>query len=291
MDTGDVHTLTGAYALDALDDAERDLFETHMARCESCTLEVQEFTATAGRLALATTSRAPQHLKSQVLRQISEVRQEHPGPPTRASSGTRTRHGMAPRWALAACAAGIAALGGTTVWQHGQADDARHRAEAVREQSDRIAAVLAAPDAKVAAASLKGGARGSVVVSRGSGRAVFIASRMAAPPKGKVYQLWFADDGRTRSAGLMDASRVNQSVLMDGRVGEATGIGITLEPAGGSQQPTSSPWRQWSCLPDRWQGAPALLRVCRGEHHDRGAPLDHVGLMPELNSHDQGICP
>ncbi|MER5951735.1 anti-sigma factor [Streptomyces sp. NPDC001904] len=241
MDTGDVHTLTGAYALDALDDDEREAFEAHMATCETCALEVREFTATAGRLALATTRRAPQHLKSQVLQQISQVRQEAPGAPVNASTPTRTRHSTAVRWALAACAAGIATLGATTMWQHDRADDARKQAEAVQEQSDRIAAVLAAPDAKVASAALVDGARGSVVISQSSGRAVFIASHMAAPPKGKVYQLWFADGGHMRSAGLMDAARTDQSVLMDGRVGEATGLGITLEPAGGSQQPTSQP--------------------------------------------------
>ncbi|MFI7382195.1 anti-sigma factor domain-containing protein [Streptomyces sp. NPDC049813] len=241
MDTGNVHTLTGAYALDALDDDERDAFEAHLAGCETCALEVREFTATAGRLALATTSRAPQHLKSQVLRQIAEVRQEPPGSLAASSGRTRTRHGKALRWALAACAAGIAALGGTTAWEHHQAGEARHRAEALQAQSDQVAAVLAASDAKVASTSLKGGARGSVVVSQSTGKAVFIASRMTAPPQGKVYQLWFADGGRMRPAGLMDASRTNQSVLMDGSLGRATGVGITLEPAGGSQQPTSPP--------------------------------------------------
>ncbi|MET8682669.1 anti-sigma factor [Streptomyces sp. NPDC004732] len=203
---------------------------------------MREFTATAGRLALATTSRAPQDLKSHVLQRISEVRQEPPpGRQASVPGPTKSRHGKAVWWALAACAAGIATLSGTTVWQHQRADDARHRAEAVQEQSDRIAAVLAAPDAKVASASLDGGAHGSVVVSKSSGRAVFIASHMAAPPKGKVYQLWFADGGHMRPAGLMDASRTDQSVLMDGRVGRATGLGVTLEPAGGSQQPTSPP--------------------------------------------------
>ncbi|WP_394427093.1 anti-sigma factor [Streptomyces sp. SGAir0957] len=240
VDMNDLHTLTGAYALDALDDDERGAFEAHMARCASCALEVREFSATAGRLALAATSRAPQHLKSQVLRHISQVRQEPPGAQVNAPP-TRTQRGRTVRWTLAACTAGIATLGATTVWQHQQAAAARQRAEVVREQTDDITAVLAAPDVKTASASLGGGSLGSVVVSQSSGKAVFIASHMAAPPKGKVYQLWFADGGHMRPAGLMDASRANQSVLMNGRTGEATAVGITLEPAGGSHQPTSPP--------------------------------------------------
>ncbi|MFD8376072.1 anti-sigma factor domain-containing protein [Streptomyces sp. NPDC059688] len=75
----------------------------------------------------------------------------------------------------------------------------------------------------------------------GRDRAVFVASRMAAPPRGKVYQLWFADGGKMRSAGLMNPDRSIQAVLMQGPVDGASGIGITVEPTGGSKQPTSTP--------------------------------------------------
>ncbi|MEV0505187.1 anti-sigma factor, partial [Streptomyces spectabilis] len=67
------------------------------------------------------------------------------------------------------------------------------------------------------------------------------ASGMAEPPRGKVYQLWFDDDGSMRSAGLMDRDRSTTAVLMEGPVGDATGMGITVEPAGGSAEPTSPP--------------------------------------------------
>ncbi|MFD3479851.1 anti-sigma factor domain-containing protein [Streptomyces sp. NPDC058695] len=241
VDTADAHTLTGAYALDALNEDERATFEKHMAQCGTCALEVQEFSATAGRLALAATSRAPEHLKSQVLRQIGQVRQGSPGVKEIESGSRRRRSGKAMQWALAACVAAVAALGATTAWQYQQADHARRQAQAAQVQSDQIAAVLAAPDAKVTSTSLDGGARGSVVVSQDTGKAVFIASHMTPPPKGKVYQLWFADGGHMRPAGLMDASRTDQSVLMTGPVDQAKGIGVTLEPAGGSQQPTSQP--------------------------------------------------
>ncbi|MFI6360918.1 anti-sigma factor domain-containing protein, partial [Streptomyces sp. NPDC050743] len=82
---------------------------------------------------------------------------------------------------------------------------------------------------------------GTLVVSASRDRAVFVASKMPTPPRGKVYQLWFADGGNMRSAGLMDPDRSSQAVLMQGAVDGATGIGITVEPAGGSKQPTSTP--------------------------------------------------
>ncbi|MEU6848318.1 anti-sigma factor [Streptomyces sp. NPDC046716] len=238
--TADLHALTGAYVLDALGDEERRSFEGHLAQCESCEQEVRELSATAGRLGLAASLPAPAGLKAQVMGQIAETRQEPPATPVSGAS-RQARRGHRLHWALAACLAGVAALGGTTLWQYQQADQARHEAQAAQDRADRIAAVLAAPDAKVTSASVKGGAHGSVVVSHSSDRAVFIASGMAEPPKGKVYQLWFADGGHMRPAGLMNPSHADQSVLMTGAVGDASGMGVTLEPAGGSKQPTTQP--------------------------------------------------
>ncbi|MFE6890793.1 anti-sigma factor domain-containing protein [Streptomyces sp. NPDC057694] len=236
----DLHTLTGAYALDALDEDERVAFEQHLAKCEDCAQEVRELMATAGRLALAATVPPPPRLKVQVMEQITGVRQERPHSAVTALSPT-ARRGHAMRWALAACVAAAAALGGTTLWQYQQADEARQQAEAAQQQADRVAEVLAAPDAKVTSTAVGGGARGSVVVSHDSDQAVFIASGMAKPPEGKVYQLWFADGDRMRPAGLMNPSRTNQSVLMTGAVDKASGVGVTLEPDGGSKQPTTQP--------------------------------------------------
>ncbi|MBO1332590.1 anti-sigma factor domain-containing protein [Streptomyces sp. VRA16 Mangrove soil] len=236
----DLHTLTGAYALDALDEDERVAFEQHLAKCEDCAQEVRELTATAGRLALAATMPPPPRLKTQVMEQIAGVRQEHSHSGVTALSRTARRE-RAMRWALAACVAAAAGLGGTTLWQHQQADEARQQAQVAQRQADQITEVLSAPDAKVTSTAVGGAARGSVVVSHDSDKAVFVASGLAKPPQGKVYQLWFADGDRMRPAGLMDPSRTSQSVLMAGAVGKASGVGVTLEPDAGSKQPTTQP--------------------------------------------------
>ncbi|MFY9999572.1 MAG: zf-HC2 domain-containing protein, partial [Trebonia sp.] len=46
----DLHVLAGAYALDALDDAERDRFERHLRGCQACQNVVRGFAATAAAL-------------------------------------------------------------------------------------------------------------------------------------------------------------------------------------------------------------------------------------------------
>ncbi|MEX3101967.1 MULTISPECIES: anti-sigma factor [unclassified Streptomyces] len=242
MTTIDPHRLTGAYALHALSDEENASFERHLADCAPCTQETAEFGATAARLGLAVATRPAPALREQVLRRITTVRQESPGVSVRvlpARAGLKAR--LVSRWALAACLAAATALGGTAVWQHRQAADARAEARQASRSADEIAAVLSAPDARVRASGLAGGATGTVVVSHSRDRAVFAVSGMARPPGGKVYQLWFDDGGTMRSAGLMDPGRSDQAVLMRGGVDQASGMGITVEPDGGSKQPTTAP--------------------------------------------------
>jgi hypothetical protein len=202
-------------------------------------------------MGLAVSATTSPEMRDRVLRQITNVRQEPPkvsgDPASSAADGRRTggagrRLRSLPRFALAACLAAAAAFGGVAVWQYESAQDVREQAEKSRRQQQELARVLAAPDAKTTSSSkLPGGATGSVVVSHGRDRAAFLASGMGAPPRGKVYQLWFADKDKMRSAGLMESSGDSNAVLMEGDVGRASAMGITVEPAGGSRQPTSEP--------------------------------------------------
>jgi anti-sigma factor RsiW len=249
----EVHTLTGAYALHALPEAEREEFERHLAVCPSCESEVAELRATAGRLGLAVSASASPAMRDRVLRRIAEVRQEPPrltrqGPDGSGRGGgggggaTSRRLRSLRRFTLAACLAASAVLGGVAVWQYESAQDAREQADASRRQQAGLARVLAAPDAKTTgSAELPGGARGSVVVSRERDRAAFLTTGMGSPPSGKIYQLWFADGKKMRPAGLMDTAGESKAVLMEGDVDGASAMGITVEPAGGSRQPTTEP--------------------------------------------------
>ena len=247
----EVHTLTGAYALHALPEAERAEFERHLAACPSCESEVAELRATAGRLGLAVSASASPAMRDRVLRRIAEVRQEPPRLTRQGQDGagrgagggaTSRRLRSLPRFTLAACLAAAAVLGGVAVWQYESAQDAREQADASRRQQAGLARVLAAPDAKTTgSAELPGGARGSVVVSRERDRAAFLTTGMGSPPSGKIYQLWFADGKKMRPAGLMDTAGESKAVLMEGDVGGASAMGITVEPAGGSPQPTTEP--------------------------------------------------
>ncbi|OKK22249.1 anti-sigma factor [Streptomyces sp. CB00455] len=235
----DLHTLTGAYALDALTGEEHEAFSAHLAHCASCLQEVAGFAATSARLAAAVAVPAPPGMKQTVLRRIDTVRRLPPH--TRAAKPARLAAVLTRRtgpFVIAACVAAATAFGGLAAWQHQQADQARLAARHAERQVRDLAAVMAAPDARTVHGRTSGGAAASVVTSARLNKSVFVGSGMPAAPAGKAYQLWFDDHGTMRPAGLL---RHDGAVLMDGDPGRARAVGLTLEPAGGSPRPTTAP--------------------------------------------------
>ncbi|MFE2282940.1 anti-sigma factor domain-containing protein [Streptomyces sp. NPDC059443] len=240
-----VHEETGAYVLDALTPAERAAFEAHLGSCPDCAREVRDFAATAALLARAVAVEPPPELREAVLHRIRAEGTPEPGTaehPTPAATVRPPAHRPWLRWALAACLAAAAGLGGVAAWQYQRADDARQSAHRAEAGAAALAEVLTAPDARLVSGRAADGATATVVLSRGRDRAVFVASGMPAPPTGRVYQMWFADPaGSMRPAGLLDPARPGAPALLAGAVGAATGVGVTLEPAGGSAAPTTRP--------------------------------------------------
>ncbi len=223
----DIHALSGAYAVDALDDVERAAFEVHLAGCDDCRIEVAELQAAAGLLTEIGPVTPSPSVRSAVLAEIGTVR---PLPPRQASALHRRRS----RALLVAVAAVIALLVGGIAVTRPWSENTSQTPNA----SDRV---LAAKDATKVSMDLPGGARATVVRSISEGRAVLITRGMSDPPAGKVYQLWLQSRrGTMVPAGLMP-QRADQTMLLDGDASTATAAGITIEPAGGSPQPTSTP--------------------------------------------------
>jgi anti-sigma-K factor RskA len=69
-----------------------------------------------------------------------------------------------------------------------------------------------------------------------------IAGSMQPPPEGKAYQIWFAEGTQRVSPGLLQADsegRVLMFVELPPEITRLDSVLITLEPAGGSKQPTT----------------------------------------------------
>ncbi|HEX8972442.1 anti-sigma factor [Oryzihumus sp.] len=271
----DIHGLSGAYAVDAVEGEERVAFEKHLAVCSQCRDEVATLRAAAGELAGLTEVTPPPSLRAAVLRDISSVRPlppvvdqpegalqlaepavvmvpvpeppvteakepVNPAPDVPAASAAapdelaqrRGRRLATPaRWLIGVAAAALLAL--AVVWQPWQ-----HSGTPL----DATQRVLAAADAQRFAKTLDG-ARATIVRSPSLRKAVIVADNMPAAPAGHVYEVWLQHkDGTMVKAGLMpEGSQKQVSMVLDGDAAQAVAAGITVEPAGGSDKPTTAP--------------------------------------------------
>ncbi len=211
-----IHDLSAAYALDALEPEELDAFEEHLATCESCRQAVADFGSVAAELALAgTPASPPPELRDRIL---DAARAERPNVVP-----------LRPRWqrplvavaAIAVCAALV--LGLWNVSLHNQLSSSKN------EALTRVPVT---------------GASGSMVVSSNGSAALVLDSLDAAPP-GKTYEAWVIRGSNAPvPAGLFRGGPGTTFVPIEGSVKRGSVVAVTVEPAGGSPQPTTTPFAQ-----------------------------------------------
>ncbi|HEX3788741.1 MAG TPA: anti-sigma factor [Pseudonocardiaceae bacterium] len=248
--TPDVHTLTGAYALDALENVERGDFEQHLAECPHCTDEVAEFLETAARLALAVDEAPPERMRQRVLTVITTVRQEPPAVDPADNVIDLAAHAARRKWVTrittAAAVVAIAVAIGVGIdaqHEHNQLQTAEGQLSQQEQQYAPVAELLAAPDVSMVTGTAATGGSGALIVSKKLNEAVFVASNMPVQPNDRTYQLWaIGTTGSPRSAGVLtaNASGAVNPVLVSTLDNTAT-LAVTVEPAGGSKQPTTTP--------------------------------------------------
>lgn len=225
----DIHALVGAYAVDALDDVERAAFERHLAGCDACLAEVDGLREAASVVGASAAQDPPPRLRDRVLADIANVR---PLPPQTATAQHRRRR-LRPAL-VAAAAVAVLAVGGGVIVAEPWADDSSQQQLTVAEQ------VRAADDAETFTQTLDDGAVATVIRSKSLNRAVLVTENMPPAPAGKVYETWLQhDDVGMVAAGLMENGQ--QEVVLEGDPASAIGFGITVEPDGGSDQPTTDP--------------------------------------------------
>lgn len=222
--TSDIHALSGAYAVDALDDEERAQFERHLADCPACRAEVDSLREAAALLPETTIATPSPGLRDRVLADIGGVR---PLPPeTRDEDPTVTE--LAPRrrrvTALLAAAAAAVAIGtGGIVWQQ-VSDEPQSRVEQIQAASDVQRFTVPVEDGEA-----------TVYRSRSLNRAAIVTEDMPAAPSGHAYALWLQHDDVMVPAGIMP-SGADHAVVLTGDAASADGFGITIETAG--EEPT-----------------------------------------------------
>lgn len=224
----DLHSLMAPYALDALDPDERDRFEAHLDQCVDCQVEIAGFMATAVRLGDAVSHTPPPALRDRLLAEISTTPQQRPIVSSLAERRTLRR--TLPRLAVAAAfLIGAVGTGGYVV--------ERQNATQEHDQNVAISSVLSADDVSSQAKSFSAGGSVKLYSSASADSAVIIAKGLPKPADGKVYQVWMIDSAGPTSQGTF---HTHGQMIMKGVAG-ADRVAVTVEPEGGSKQPTSAP--------------------------------------------------
>jgi anti-sigma-K factor RskA len=99
--------------------------------------------------------------------------------------------------------------------------------------------VFAAPDVRAVTSDISTGGTATVVYSREKNAAVLVMNNVPPPAPDTVYQMWLLRSGGPESAGIMEANAVAPSTTrVLPNIGQSSAVAFTVEPPGGSPQPT-----------------------------------------------------
>ena len=229
MERTEIHELSAAYALDALGPEELAEFEAHLAHCTECREHVAAFQETVAELAYDVEAPAPSPaLRNRVL---ADARREQP----KVVAMPRRRWAF-PVAAAAAFVAGCVALG-LAFWASDLANQLDEERTAVH-LADEIIVALTDPNADRIPLE---GADGILVVDDESSEGWMLVNGLDQAPDGKTYEAWVIEDGEAVPAGLFTGGDSRTVVPLTVPVSEGAIVAVTVEEAGGVQQPTQDP--------------------------------------------------
>lgn len=286
------HSMTGAWALNALDAEEREQVRRYLEEDPEAAAEAAAFEETAAELAGSLPPLAPRpELKAAVMARIATTRQLSPlpeqepqsiaeaeepsatartSPPPSTPEAPPAEHAPASptppaqvvpldryrasvrrsRWAaVAAAVLLVTTIAGVGLWNSERVAEQESRAslEAMasaqadaEEERAMLSSIIASDDAMHLVVPSSHGGSLQLMYSRGQ-QAMFVQGESLPPlPEGKAYQLWMIEGPESiRSAGMLEDPA--SGMMREGTIPEDVTVGLTIEPDGGSEQPTMDP--------------------------------------------------
>ena len=234
----DYKEMIPARALSALDAADARALNDHLADCDECRRELQEWEATAAAMAVSANPMEPSPKVRE--RILSEIRNESDSQVIPFRSATRniwTSFGSL--GAIAAVILVTALIAGLVVLWRQKSETQRQLARA-----NEFFELVTTPGAKVTrldGVDLGAGATAKLAYDK-NGHAMLMADRLPAVPEGKAYQLWFIVGNNPPMPGkTFVPDDTGQGTLKDQMPATAIDsaiFAITVEPAGGVEAPT-----------------------------------------------------
>jgi len=220
--------LLPAYALGSLDADEAGYVEEHLLSCWICRAESSTFQDVAEQLSFAAPAEVPStDLKERLLQRVQKVR-----PQPRVSAQATRRpwlERLLPIWGLASLALIIALAAFTlSLWQR------LNQLEFITAPGGMRAIPLSAVDAT-------SDATGFIIVSGDGDNGALVVDGLPPLDADRQYQLWLIRDGERTSGAVFSTDEENYGgtrVRVAGSLLEYFAVDVTIEPTGGSSQPT-----------------------------------------------------
>lgn len=220
MVSPDVHDLVGAYVLDAVEPDERAAFEQHLETCSTCRDDVAALSRAAAALGEVTLEAPPPALWDRI--RVEAMNTPQLAPEVRPVTHLPRRRVLQ----LVAAAAAVVVVGGGVA---GIVTQTHH------QSAPTAAEVFAAGDAQIRTVQTN---HGPVRLGESSqlGLVAVDTSTMRTAGSNHTYQLWLIPHtGKPASLAVLGSA-----TSATAPIGQGT-LAITVEPAGGSSQPTTNP--------------------------------------------------
>ena len=237
MDDRSFDDLRDAYVLGALPDDERASVEAYLALHPERQAEVDDLVGVAGLLALAPPEQdPPADLRRRLMGVVGSEAVSPPAPQRRPASSWLGRFGGFRNLALGAAAVLVVGLLSWNVLLQGDVQDLRGQVE----QAQRANQAQETREIALGGAWAEQGARAEVTALQDD-RAILVVEDMPSMPEDRTGQVWVIRDDKPLPSGLLDPSGNMAATAITTPLRGADTIAVTIEPAGGSDEPTSDP--------------------------------------------------
>jgi anti-sigma-K factor RskA len=222
-----------AYAIGALEDGDIAALETHLRSCVSCQNELAEYRAMSASLLTAVPPKQPP----------AALRTRLAGRLPSARKSTRPQFSFSlSRLALGLTVIALLVLNFASFMQLRQIQSQQARLSSQFENAQAALAMLSSPNV-IMLPVLGGNVSGTLLLDRERNQAVLVTQNLPPLSESQIYQIWLVKpDGGRDSAGLFRTesgqSYATQHISTSQPFSNYLGIGVTVEPAGGSDAPT-----------------------------------------------------
>ena len=239
MDDRSFEDLKEAYALGALPDDERATVEAYLALHPERQAEIDDMVGIAGLLALAPPEQEP---PADLRRRLMQVVESESVQPEVAERPTPSWFGWLGGFRNVALGAAAVLLVGLLSWNvllQGDVQELRGQVEAARSARSANEAQQTR-DIALGGTWAEQGARAEVTALKDD-RAILVVEDMPSMPDDRTGQVWVIRDEKPEPSGLLEPSGNMAATAITANLRGADAIAVTVEPAGGSDEPTSDP--------------------------------------------------